>query len=30
MVLDKVVIPLRAEEPMQATARTVRVLTESG
>lgn len=30
MVLDKVVIPLRVSEPMQATARTVRVLTESG
>lgn len=30
MVLDKVMIPLRAQEAMQATARTVRVLTESG
>ena len=30
MVLDRVVIPLRTTEAMQATARTVRVLTESG
>lgn len=30
MVLDKVVIPLKTTEAMQATARTVRVLTESG
>jgi hypothetical protein len=30
MVLDKVSVPLSATQPMQATARTVRVLTESG
>ena len=30
MVLDKVIIPLSSGQPMQATARTVRVLTESG
>ena len=30
MVLDKVIVPLTADQAMQATARTVRVLTESG